>query len=153
MILCTKQYTNKQFSNNTFQTPDSKKDKSLTPKTPKVPLSLEEIKAKMQASIDKVSFLKLQVSSPLFIILVQVQQKNVDKISLCVTACSLVSRVNWCWSSEMTTHLGQRWALVLTRKGTNNKFYCYSTNMWSQWTVLFCGDGMTWLNCAACKAS
>lgn len=94
MILCTKQYTNKQFSNNTFQTPDSKKDKSLTPKTPKVPLSLEEIKAKMQASIDKVSFLKLQVSSPLFIILVQVQQKNVDKISLCVTVCSLVSRVN-----------------------------------------------------------
>lgn len=42
---------------NNFQTPDSKKDKSLTPKTPKVPLSLEEIKAKMQASVDKVSFL------------------------------------------------------------------------------------------------
>lgn len=41
---------------NNFQTPDSKKDKSLTPKTPKVPLSLEEIKAKMQASVDKVSF-------------------------------------------------------------------------------------------------
>ncbi|XP_057271100.1 nucleophosmin isoform X2 [Pezoporus wallicus] len=35
------------------KTPDSKKDKSLTPKTPKVPLSLEEIKAKMQASVDK----------------------------------------------------------------------------------------------------
>ncbi|NXX69598.1 NPM protein, partial [Spizella passerina] len=35
------------------KTPDSKKDKTLTPKTPKVPLSLEEIKAKMQASIDK----------------------------------------------------------------------------------------------------
>ncbi|OXB64983.1 hypothetical protein ASZ78_007386 [Callipepla squamata] len=39
------------------KTPDSKKDKSLTPKTPKVPLSLEEIKAKMQASIDKGSSL------------------------------------------------------------------------------------------------
>ncbi|RMB93031.1 hypothetical protein DUI87_30537 [Hirundo rustica rustica] len=38
---------------NNFQTPDSKKDKTLTPKTPKVPLSLEEIKAKMQASVDK----------------------------------------------------------------------------------------------------
>lgn len=75
MILCTEQL-NKKFSNNTFQTPDSKKDKSLTPKTPKVPLSLEEIKAKMQASIDKVSFLTLQVSSALFIILVQ--QKNVN---------------------------------------------------------------------------
>ncbi|XP_074408072.1 nucleophosmin isoform X2 [Zonotrichia albicollis] len=35
------------------KTPDSKKDKTLTPKTPKVPLSVEEIKAKMQASIDK----------------------------------------------------------------------------------------------------
>ncbi|NXC32635.1 NPM protein, partial [Campylorhamphus procurvoides] len=35
------------------KTPDSKKDKTLTPKTPKVPLSLEEIKAKMQASVDK----------------------------------------------------------------------------------------------------
>uniref|UniRef100_A0A8C9NRZ9 Nucleophosmin n=1 Tax=Serinus canaria TaxID=9135 RepID=A0A8C9NRZ9_SERCA len=35
------------------KTPDSKKDKILTPKTPKVPLSLEEIKAKMQASVDK----------------------------------------------------------------------------------------------------
>lgn len=51
---------------NNFQTPDSKKDKSLTPKTPKVPLSLEEIKAKMQASVDKVSFQKLQVSQPYF---------------------------------------------------------------------------------------
>lgn len=91
MILCT-ELLNKQFSNNTFQTPDSKKDKSLTPKTPKVPLSLEEIKAKMQASIDKVSFLTLQVSSALFIILVQ--QKNVGKKCLHVTACSLVSRVN-----------------------------------------------------------
>ncbi|NXL27741.1 NPM protein, partial [Glaucidium brasilianum] len=39
------------------KTPDSKKDKSLTPKTPKVPLSLEEIKAKMQASVDKGSSL------------------------------------------------------------------------------------------------
>nr|XP_009688529.1 PREDICTED: nucleophosmin [Struthio camelus australis] len=39
------------------KTPDSKKEKSLTPKTPKVPLSLEEIKAKMQASIDKGSSL------------------------------------------------------------------------------------------------
>ncbi|KAK2524828.1 Npm1 [Columba guinea] len=39
------------------KTPDSKKDKTLTPKTPKVPLSLEEIKAKMQASIDKGSSL------------------------------------------------------------------------------------------------
>ncbi|XP_074460189.1 nucleophosmin [Larus michahellis] len=39
------------------KTPDSKKDKSLTPKTPKVPLSVEEIKAKMQASIDKGSSL------------------------------------------------------------------------------------------------
>ncbi|KAI1233971.1 hypothetical protein IHE44_0003675 [Lamprotornis superbus] len=35
------------------KTPDSKKDKTLTPKTPKVPLSLDEIKAKMQASVDK----------------------------------------------------------------------------------------------------
>uniref|UniRef100_U3JL14 Nucleophosmin n=1 Tax=Ficedula albicollis TaxID=59894 RepID=U3JL14_FICAL len=35
------------------KTPDSKKDKTLSPKTPKVPLSLEEIKAKMQASVDK----------------------------------------------------------------------------------------------------
>ncbi|NWS84265.1 NPM protein, partial [Toxostoma redivivum] len=35
------------------KTPDSKKDKTLTPKTPKVPMSLDEIKAKMQASIDK----------------------------------------------------------------------------------------------------
>lgn len=51
---------------NNFQTPDSKKDKSLTPKTPKVPLSLEEIKAKMQASVDKVSFEKPQVSQPCF---------------------------------------------------------------------------------------
>ena len=51
---------------NNFQTPDSKKDKSLTPKTPKVPLSLEEIKAKMQASVDKVSFRKLHVSQPYF---------------------------------------------------------------------------------------
>lgn len=51
---------------NNSQTPDSKKDKSLTPKTPKVPLSLEEIKAKMQASVDKVSFWKLQVCRPYF---------------------------------------------------------------------------------------
>lgn len=49
-----------------FQTPDSKKDKTLTPKTPKVPLSLEEIKAKMQASIDKVSFLKCRFVSFIF---------------------------------------------------------------------------------------
>lgn len=47
------QVTNKIYN---FQTPDSKKDKTLTPKTPKVPLSLDEIKAKMQASVDKVSF-------------------------------------------------------------------------------------------------
>ncbi|POI30439.1 hypothetical protein CIB84_005811, partial [Bambusicola thoracicus] len=40
------------------KTPDSKKDKSLTPKTPKVPLSLEEIKAKMQASVDKAARVK-----------------------------------------------------------------------------------------------
>ncbi|NXC19013.1 NPM protein, partial [Corythaeola cristata] len=39
------------------KTPDSKKNKSLTPKTPKKTLSLEEIKAKMQASIDKGSSL------------------------------------------------------------------------------------------------
>lgn len=48
-----------------FQTPDSKKDKTLTPKTPKVPLSLDEIKAKMQASVDKVSFGN-EVSQPYF---------------------------------------------------------------------------------------
>lgn len=51
-----------------FQTPDSKKDKTLTPKTPKVPLSLDEIKAKMQASVDKVSFGN-EVSQPYFYIL------------------------------------------------------------------------------------
>ncbi|NWH65645.1 NPM protein, partial [Geococcyx californianus] len=48
------------------KTPDSKKDKTLTPKTPKVPLSVEEIKAKMQASIDKVSFWEIRFVSLIF---------------------------------------------------------------------------------------
>lgn len=62
LILYTKQLYVFASSNemNNFQTPDSKKDKSLTPKTPKVPLSLEEIKAKMQASVEKVSFWNLR---------------------------------------------------------------------------------------------
>ncbi|XP_009980299.1 PREDICTED: nucleophosmin, partial [Tauraco erythrolophus] len=71
------------------KTPDSKKDKSLTPKTPKVPLSLEEIKAKMQASIDKVS-LETSGLSALFLYLSE--ELDAFKKWLCVTDCCAVTR-------------------------------------------------------------
>lgn len=77
---------------NNFQTPDSKKDKSLTPKTPKVPLSLEEIKAKMQASVDKVSFQKPQVSQPYFYFH-RSEERDVFRKWFCVTDCCAVITV------------------------------------------------------------
>ena len=82
---------------NNFQTPDSKRDKSLTPKTPKIPLSLEEIKAKMQASVDKVSSQKLHISLPYFY--TSTYQKN-GMFLRNVTNCCAITRVYWYWSSE-----------------------------------------------------
>jgi len=75
---------------NNFQTPDSKRDKSLTPKTPKIPLSLEEIKAKMQASVDKVSSQKLHISLPYFY--TSTYQKN-GMFLRNVTNCCAITRV------------------------------------------------------------